>query len=171
MSWSWASGLEPALLVPPCGSAYPTWVVVKLAEYLSLGYTIIIQGVDGTPFCPGQILCCVHSQNTEIQELLSPMKWVLIRRGRTLLMLWLRSGNWWQHLKSHIKPSRLYYKQAKYFSVIYCDYVIRLYKIGNRYFLQIWSWSCCYYISSIFHTKFENILCHILEQNGHLSSI
>ena len=50
-----------------------------------------------------------------------------------------------------------------FFSVIYCDYVIRLYKIENRYFLQVWSWQCCYHISSIYHTKFENILCDILE--------
>ena len=25
-----------------------------------------------------------------------------------------------------------------FLSVIYCDYVIRLYKIENRYFLQVW---------------------------------
>ena len=50
-----------------------------------------------------------------------------------------------------------------FFSVIYCDYVIRLYKIENRYFLQAWSWPCCYHISSIYHTEFQNILCDILE--------
>ena len=49
------------------------------------------------------------------------------------------------------------------FSDIYCDYIIRLYKIENRYFLQAWSWPCCYHISGIHHTRFWNILCDILE--------
>ena len=44
--------MEPALLVPPGGSADPTRVVLKLAGYLSLGYITIIQGVDGSPFLP-----------------------------------------------------------------------------------------------------------------------
>ena len=40
------------------------------------------------------------------------------------------------------------------FSAIYCDYVIRLYEIKNRYFLQVWLWPCCYHISSINRTNF-----------------
>ena len=47
---------------------------------------------------------------------------------------------------------------------MYCDYVIRIYKIENRYFLQVWLWPCYYHISSINHTKFENIMCDILEK-------
>ena len=45
------------------------------------------------PFCPGHILRCVHSQNTDIQALLSPLQWVLKCCRRTLPVLWLRSGN------------------------------------------------------------------------------
>ena len=66
-SWSWATKLKPVLLVPLGGSADPTWLVMKLAGYLSLGYSTIIQGVGGSPFCPGHILRCVHSHNTETQ--------------------------------------------------------------------------------------------------------
>ena len=51
-SWSWATKLEPALLVLPGGSADPSWVVMKLTGYLSLEYTTIIQNVDGSPFLP-----------------------------------------------------------------------------------------------------------------------
>ena len=51
-SWSRATKSEPALLVPPGGSADPTWVVMKLAGYLSLEYTTIIQGVDGSTYLP-----------------------------------------------------------------------------------------------------------------------
>ena len=36
----------------PDGSADPSWVAMKLTGYLSLGYTTIIQGVDGSPFLP-----------------------------------------------------------------------------------------------------------------------
>ena len=120
--------------------------------------------------CPGQILRCVHSQNIEIEALLSPWQWVLISRRRKLLVLWLRSGNWYKHPKSHIKASKFHRNRHGYttsrqniFSVIYYDYVIKLYKIENRYFLQVWSWPCCYHISRIYHTKFQNILCDILE--------
>ena len=52
----------------------------------------------------------------------------------------------------------------KKISAIYCDYVIRLYKIENRYFLQVWSWPCCYHITSIYHAKFGNILYDIFEK-------
>ena len=51
-SWSWATKLEPALLIPPGVSADPIWVAMKLTDYLSLAYTTIIQGVDGSPFLP-----------------------------------------------------------------------------------------------------------------------
>ena len=88
-SWSWATKLEPALLVPPGGSADPNWVVMKLEGYLFLGYTTILQGVEGSPFCPRHILRCVHSQNSEIQAL----QWVLKNRRRTLPVLWLRFGS------------------------------------------------------------------------------
>ena len=45
------------------------------------------------PFCPGKVLRCVHSQNTETQALLSPLQWVSISRRWTLPVLWLRSWN------------------------------------------------------------------------------
>ena len=51
-SWSWATKLEPALLVPAGDSADPSWVAMKLTGYLSLGYTTIIHGVDGSSFLP-----------------------------------------------------------------------------------------------------------------------
>ena len=44
--------MEPALLVLLGGSADPFWVVMKLAGYLSLEYTTVKQGVDGSPFLP-----------------------------------------------------------------------------------------------------------------------
>ena len=58
-SWSWATKMEPALQVPPGGSADLTWVVMKLAGYLSLIYITIIQGVDGSPFFAPGTFCAV----------------------------------------------------------------------------------------------------------------
>ena len=52
MSWSWATKLEPALLVHPGGSADSTWVAMKLTGYFSMEYTTIIQDMGGSPFLP-----------------------------------------------------------------------------------------------------------------------
>ena len=154
--------MEAALLVPLGGSADRTLVAMKLTGYFSLGYTTISQDQDGSHFCPGQSLRYVHSQNTEIRALLSPLQWVSISRLRTHPVLWLRSGNWQQHPQSHIKPSKFHRNRQGYticrqnifFSVIYSDYVIRLQNIESRFFLRIRSWPCCYVISSIYHTEF-----------------
>ena len=51
-SWSWATKLKPALLVPPGGSSDCTLVTMKLTGHLSLGYTTIIQDEDGSSFLP-----------------------------------------------------------------------------------------------------------------------
>ena len=72
------------LLAPRDGSADCTLVVTKLPGYLSLGYTRIMLDEDGSPFCPGQIMRCVHGQNIKIQALLSLLRWVFISRRQTI---------------------------------------------------------------------------------------
>ena len=59
MSCSRATKMEPALLVPPGGSADGTMAAMKLTGCLSLGYTTIIQDEDGSPFLPwtNSVLC------------------------------------------------------------------------------------------------------------------
>ena len=90
-SWSWATKVEPALLVLPCGFADPTWVAIKLAGYFSLGYTIIIQDVDGSPFFALDEFCAVSIVNIPKYKAL---QWVLICHRLTFPVLWLRSGHW-----------------------------------------------------------------------------
>ena len=152
-------------LAPRDGFDDRTLVAIKLAGYLSLGYTRIILDEDRSPFCPGQIMRCVHGQNIKIQALLSLLQWLFIGRRQTIH---------WELItipKSQLKLSKFHMNRHGYtarrqniFSVICCDYVTRLYNIENRYFVRIWLWSSYCHISSICHTKFWNNSCNFLEE-------
>ena len=120
-SWSWATKLKPALLVPPGGSADTTWVVMKLAGYLSLEYTTIIQGVDGSPFLPwAHSALCPYSKyrNTGIAFIIAV---VIIKPSADAPSA---IAEVWELITTPRKPyqtfnvskesTRLHYKQAKY---------------------------------------------------------
>ena len=61
-SWSWATKLEPALLVPPGGSADPTWVCDKVSRLFVSGIYHNYTGCGWTPlfargtFCAASIV-------------------------------------------------------------------------------------------------------------------
>ena len=115
--------MVPALLVPPGGAADPNWVAMKVSRLFVSG---IYHNYTGRgwipPFCPGHILCCVHSQNTEIQALLSPLQ-LGINKPSTDAPSAMAEVR--EFITTHQKPyqtfnvlqesTRLYYKQAKYF--------------------------------------------------------
>ena len=120
-SWSWATRLEPALLVSPGGSVDPTWVAMKFIGHLSLGYTTIIQGVDGSyvlswtnsALCPyskyrntGIAFTIAVGINEPSADAHSAMAGVWASIPTPQKPYWI--------FKFSQESTRLYYKQAKY---------------------------------------------------------